>query len=139
MTFDKMFDNNRTDHDAFVPCTDQNEINTFINDIVQYLQADERVHAYAYSNGLGLGDVWPLMNGHSLRSPFLISFLFLESHSDTALLGRLILLLSASIIECRVFFFFWLILFEQILVVVCFPRELFRDGKPFIDVHISSA
>lgn len=55
------------DVNGFVPCTDQNEINTFINDIVPYFESHPHVYAYAYSNGLGLGNVWPLVNGNSLR------------------------------------------------------------------------
>lgn len=57
-----------SDVNGFVPCTDQTEINSFINEIVPYMQAHPQIYAYAYSNGLGLGDVWPLMNGNSLRS-----------------------------------------------------------------------
>ncbi|KAF8239669.1 hypothetical protein L208DRAFT_1161778, partial [Tricholoma matsutake] len=56
------------DVNGFVPCTDQNEINTFINDIVPYFESHPHVYAYAYSNGLGLGNVWPLMNGNSLSA-----------------------------------------------------------------------
>ncbi|KAL4258327.1 Alkali-sensitive linkage protein [Pleurotus pulmonarius] len=48
------------DHNTFTPCTDQGKINTFINQIVDLLQNDSRVVAYAYSNGLGLGNVWPM-------------------------------------------------------------------------------
>jgi hypothetical protein len=55
------------DFKKFVPCTNQQEINTFINEIVPYLEEHPNVYAYAYSNGLGLGDVWPLMKGDSLR------------------------------------------------------------------------
>jgi len=55
------------DLNGFTPCTDQGEIDRFINGIVPYLESNEHVYAYAYSNGLGLGDVWPLMNGNSLR------------------------------------------------------------------------
>lgn len=54
------------DFQGFRPCTDQAEIDGFINDVVPYLQAHPNVYAYAYSNGLGLGDVWPLMSGNSL-------------------------------------------------------------------------
>ncbi|KAF8071823.1 glycosyl hydrolase catalytic core-domain-containing protein [Lyophyllum atratum] len=56
------------DKDGFTPCTNQDEINAYINDIVPYLQSHERVYAYAYSNGLGLGNVWPLMHGGSLSA-----------------------------------------------------------------------
>ncbi|RDB25845.1 Alkali-sensitive linkage protein 1 [Hypsizygus marmoreus] len=56
------------DHNGFVPCTDQEEIDTFIKEIVPFLEANEHVYAYAYSNGLGLGDVWPLMKGNSLSA-----------------------------------------------------------------------
>lgn len=52
---------------GFTPCTDQGEINTFIKDIVDYFESTPDVYAYAYSNGLGLGDVWPLMDGSALR------------------------------------------------------------------------
>ena len=31
------------------------------------MQQNPNILAYAYSNGLGLGDVWPLMKGDSLR------------------------------------------------------------------------
>jgi hypothetical protein len=56
------------DHNGFRPCTDQREIDAFINAIVPFLEAHEHVYAYAYSNGLGLGNVWPLMNGRSLSA-----------------------------------------------------------------------
>ncbi|ORY34587.1 glycosyl hydrolase catalytic core-domain-containing protein [Naematelia encephala] len=48
------------DSNGFVPSTDQTEINQFINEIVPYLESDSRVYAYAYSNGAGLGSVWPM-------------------------------------------------------------------------------
>ncbi|WVW87143.1 hypothetical protein I302_109200 [Kwoniella bestiolae CBS 10118] len=54
------------DSSSFIPCTDQSEINTYINDIVALFEADERVHAYAYSNGDGLGDVWPMYSNGAL-------------------------------------------------------------------------
>ncbi|KAF8150645.1 hypothetical protein B0H34DRAFT_665899 [Crassisporium funariophilum] len=54
------------DVNGFVPCTDQQQINNFINTIVEYLEGNANVFAYAYSNGLGLGNVWPLMKGNSL-------------------------------------------------------------------------
>jgi hypothetical protein len=46
----------------FNPCTDQNEINNFINEVVPWLQANESVAAYAASNGEGLGTTWPLFH-----------------------------------------------------------------------------
>lgn len=54
------------DSTDFVPCTDQTAINTFINDIVDLFESDDRVYAYAYSNGEGLGDVWPMVVDGSL-------------------------------------------------------------------------
>lgn len=49
---------------SWTPCTDQAEINQFINDIVALFEKDPRVYAYAYSNGIGLGDAWPaIVNG----------------------------------------------------------------------------
>ncbi|KAF8958355.1 glycosyl hydrolase catalytic core-domain-containing protein [Flammula alnicola] len=54
------------DYQKFEPCTDQDEINGFINVVVDYFQSNSNVYAYAYSNGLGLGDVWPLMKDNSL-------------------------------------------------------------------------
>jgi len=41
------------------PRTDQTVIDKYINDIVKLFEGDSRVYAYAYSNGLGLGKVWP--------------------------------------------------------------------------------
>ncbi|EIW70737.1 hypothetical protein M231_02609 [Tremella mesenterica] len=51
------------DSTGFVPCTDQSEINNYIWTAVQIFESDSRVAGYAYSNGAGLGNVWPLMNG----------------------------------------------------------------------------
>ncbi|WWD20455.1 hypothetical protein CI109_104931 [Kwoniella shandongensis] len=57
------------DSSSFIPCTDQGEINSYINDIVDLFEADDRVYAYAYSNGEGLGDVWPMtVNGALTQS-----------------------------------------------------------------------
>ncbi|KAK8849824.1 hypothetical protein IAR55_005160 [Kwoniella newhampshirensis] len=57
------------DSTGFVPCTDQNQINGFINDVVALFESDDRVYAYAYSNGEGLGDVWPMVvNGGLTQS-----------------------------------------------------------------------
>jgi len=54
---------------SWTPCTDQGEINQFINDIVDVFEKDERVYAYAYSNGIGLGNVWPaIVNGQMTAS-----------------------------------------------------------------------
>jgi len=50
------------DSNGFVPSTDQGEINTFIQQIVDLFEADSRVYAYAYSNGEGLGNVWPAIS-----------------------------------------------------------------------------
>ncbi|GAA5859994.1 hypothetical protein JCM8547_003049 [Rhodosporidiobolus lusitaniae] len=47
------------DANDFTVSTNQTEINLFISDIVDLFEADERVFAYAYSNGQGLGSVWP--------------------------------------------------------------------------------
>ncbi|KAG5730966.1 hypothetical protein E4T56_gene7141 [Termitomyces sp. T112] len=54
------------DKNGFVPCTNQDEINNYINAAVSYFESESRVYAYAYSNGLGLGNAWPLMRGNSL-------------------------------------------------------------------------
>ena len=48
------------DSSAFIPCTDQGQINNHIQQVVDLFEQDERVYAYAYSNGWGLGDVWPM-------------------------------------------------------------------------------
>ena len=48
------------DQPSWEPCTDQSEINTFINDVVKYFEESAHVVAYGPSNGAGLGDVWPL-------------------------------------------------------------------------------
>ncbi|KAJ6531889.1 glycosyl hydrolase catalytic core-domain-containing protein [Mycena capillaripes] len=51
------------DSTGFTPCTDQGEIDSFINQIVPLFEGDGRVAAYAYSNGEGLGNVWPMTDG----------------------------------------------------------------------------
>lgn len=48
------------DVNGFVPCTNQDEINNFINTIVPLFESDPNIYAYAYSDGIGLGNVWPL-------------------------------------------------------------------------------
>lgn len=55
------------DYETFSPCTDQAEIDRFIGEAVPYFEEHPNVHAYGYSNGLGLGDVWPLMKDGELR------------------------------------------------------------------------
>jgi hypothetical protein len=47
------------DNYQFTPCTNQGQIDDFINMIVPLLESDSRVYAYGYSDGEGLGDVWP--------------------------------------------------------------------------------
>lgn len=54
------------DSNGFVPCTDQGQINSFINTAVHIFETDSRIAGYAYSNGYGLGNVWPLMNNGQL-------------------------------------------------------------------------
>ena len=44
------------------PCTDQGQIDGFINDVVKFFEGNSSVVAYGPSNGEGLGDVWPLFN-----------------------------------------------------------------------------
>jgi hypothetical protein len=56
------------DSTGFVPCTDQGEINNYIAQIVDLFEADDRVHAYAYSDGEGLGDVWPTVKNGQLSA-----------------------------------------------------------------------
>jgi hypothetical protein len=47
-------------------CTDQAVIDKYIKDIVKLFEEDSRVYAYAYSNGLGLGQVWPAFSNGKL-------------------------------------------------------------------------
>ena len=42
------------------PCTNQGEIDKYINDLVKYFEGNKNVVAYGPSNGEGLGEVWPL-------------------------------------------------------------------------------
>ncbi|WVQ95852.1 hypothetical protein IAU59_002951 [Kwoniella sp. CBS 9459] len=56
------------DSSSFIPCTDQTEIDNYINQIVDLFENDERVHAYGYSNGLGLGNVWPMYANGALSA-----------------------------------------------------------------------
>lgn len=46
------------DQDNFTPCTDQGQINTWIQDVVDLFEGDDRVKAYAYTDGGGLGTAW---------------------------------------------------------------------------------
>ncbi|KAF2768382.1 hypothetical protein EJ03DRAFT_244179, partial [Teratosphaeria nubilosa] len=48
------------DEPSWSPCTDQTQIDTFINDVVNYFQNNPNVVAYGPSNGNGLGNLWPL-------------------------------------------------------------------------------
>ncbi|KAK4621684.1 hypothetical protein CLAFUW4_07361 [Fulvia fulva] len=48
------------DQGRFNPCTDQNEINNFINDAVKYFNSQSDIVGFGASNGNGLGKVWPL-------------------------------------------------------------------------------
>lgn len=56
------------DSSSFIPCTDQGEINQYISDIVDLFESDSRVAAYAYSDGYGLGDVWPTTKNGKLSA-----------------------------------------------------------------------
>jgi hypothetical protein len=60
--------NSVADSTGFVPCTDQGEINNYISQIVDLFEADSRVYAYAYSDGEGLGDVWPMTQNGKLSA-----------------------------------------------------------------------
>ncbi|WVR07899.1 hypothetical protein IAU60_004942 [Kwoniella sp. DSM 27419] len=53
---------------TFEPSTDQGQIDTFINEIVDLFESDDRVHAYAYSNGAGLDNVWPMWKDGALSA-----------------------------------------------------------------------
>lgn len=46
------------DQDGFTPCTDQGQINQWIKDVVDVFEGDDRVRAYAYTDGGGLGEAW---------------------------------------------------------------------------------
>lgn len=52
------------DQPSWEPCTDQDEINNFINDVVSYFESNDDVVAYGPSNGAGLGEVWPLTDSN---------------------------------------------------------------------------
>lgn len=52
---------------GFTPCTDQAQIDEYIRTAVRVFEGDSRVAAYAFSNGYGLGDVWPAMKNGQLR------------------------------------------------------------------------
>lgn len=56
------------DTDEFVACTDQDEINTFINEVVAFFEGNSSVIAYGASNGEGLGTVWPLTSNGALTA-----------------------------------------------------------------------
>nr|XP_019046229.1 hypothetical protein I302_04969 [Kwoniella bestiolae CBS 10118]OCF25159.1 hypothetical protein I302_04969 [Kwoniella bestiolae CBS 10118] len=54
------------DSTSFIPCTDQSEIDSFIHTAVDIFESDSRIAGYAYSNGYGLGDVWPMVSNGQL-------------------------------------------------------------------------
>lgn len=74
------------DNEKFEPCTNQDQINQFINDIVDFMETNSTVYAYAYSNGLGLGDIWPLMKDNSLRQVFFLAMSIFKLTDGTTLL-----------------------------------------------------
>lgn len=63
---DELYTNQNSDKNGFVPSTSQSEINKYINDIVDLFEKDDRIYAYAYSNGYGLGNVWPMVKSGKL-------------------------------------------------------------------------
>uniref|UniRef100_A0A2D3UZS7 Asl1-like glycosyl hydrolase catalytic domain-containing protein n=1 Tax=Ramularia collo-cygni TaxID=112498 RepID=A0A2D3UZS7_9PEZI len=57
------------DQRDFTPCTDQGQIDGFINDAVEYFESQDDIVGYGPSNGEGLGSVWPLTrNGKLTKS-----------------------------------------------------------------------
>lgn len=51
------------DQDGFNACTDQGEIDGFIQDVVDYFESNDYVIGYApMMNGAVLGDTWPLVD-----------------------------------------------------------------------------
>ncbi|CZT20274.1 uncharacterized protein RCC_06132 [Ramularia collo-cygni] len=46
------------DQNNFKACEDQGQINQWIRDVVDLFQGDDRVRAYAYTDGGGLGKAW---------------------------------------------------------------------------------
>ncbi|WWC70282.1 uncharacterized protein I206_104232 [Kwoniella pini CBS 10737] len=56
------------DSTGFIPCTDQSEIDSFIHTAVDIFESDSRIAGYAYSNGYGLGDVWPMVSNGQLTA-----------------------------------------------------------------------
>ena len=50
------------DDQHWAPCTDAAQIKTFIQDVVEFFQGNDSVIAYGYSNGNGLGTVWPMID-----------------------------------------------------------------------------
>lgn len=49
------------DDETWVGC-DQETVYSFIPEVVDFFNTNDSVVAYGYSNGAGLGDVWPLIN-----------------------------------------------------------------------------
>ncbi|OWZ60242.1 hypothetical protein LQV05_000226 [Cryptococcus neoformans] len=54
------------DSTGFIPCTDQDEINAFINTAVDIFETDSRIAGYAYSNGYGLSENWMMVKDGQL-------------------------------------------------------------------------
>lgn len=57
-----------SDNPVWTPCTNQTEIDQFINDVVPFFQNNASVVAFGASNGEGLGDVWPLFGNGELSA-----------------------------------------------------------------------
>ena len=79
-----------TDHNTFTPCTNQQQINLFIHQVVDYFEHDSRVYAYAFSNG----EVWPMMRNGVFRYAFevlnwLLTFIRGGSESGKAYLDAI--------------------------------------------------
>lgn len=52
------------DDQTWTPCTDPEEIKSFIQDVVTFFQGNESVVAYGYSNGNGLGAAWAMIDSN---------------------------------------------------------------------------
>lgn len=50
------------DQPSWSPCTDQTQIDKFINETVPAFEKDDRVIAYGPSNGMGLNTAWPMFD-----------------------------------------------------------------------------
>ncbi|KAK5996163.1 hypothetical protein PT974_04591 [Cladobotryum mycophilum] len=71
------------DQQGFKACSDQNQINKWIYDVVDLFEHNEHVAAYAYTDGGGLGNLWPPLRPTASPCPRLARHISAPSANTT--------------------------------------------------------